>query len=67
MNKLEQIHSLLTELQTGVQAKVNKERIDFEKMNDPETKIILQFSEGQLYEINYILAKFWDIANKDYD
>lgn len=67
MNKIEKIYNLLVECQMGVQEKANRNR---EILRKPLKKgqhhlhefcEQAQYTEGQLYELNYIISKFWDI------
>lgn len=77
MTKIQELQEFLTEIQSSVTKKVQREReilAQTEKDQKANSKPIqhlheyceiVQYSEGQLYEINYILGKFWEIISKD--
>ena len=72
MTTLQKLHGFLTELQTGVQGKMNAMIDDGVKKTKTRNldKIrelnceLYSHTEGQLYELNYILENFWRIINE---
>ena len=69
MTKIEEIHELLQNIQSGVSEKL-KEQEKTLKQTTPskeiqqELEISLEHTKGQLYEVNYILENFWDIISE---
>ena len=70
MNKLEEIHSFLKNLQTMVSEKREQQELELQQSTpnlelETELQLSLEHTKGQLYEINYILENFWNIISKD--
>ena len=70
MNKAREFHEFLTELQAGVRKKeaAERDRLDDASKKEEYTQDLQvhhAYTEGQLYELCYILDNFWKIYGKD--